>query len=62
MHAFWYSTVEGRPRSEFVYLGDEAKHPSPPSGGVVITSATDKNCQNCKIIKRSGVYLVYRAK
>jgi hypothetical protein len=62
MHAFWYATVEGRPRSEFVYLGDAAKHPSPPSGGVVISSDTDKNCQNCQILKRSGVYLVYRAK
>jgi hypothetical protein len=62
MHAFWYSTVEGRPRSEFVYLGDAAKRPSPPRGGVVISSDTDKNCQNCQIIKRSGVYLVYRAK
>jgi 4-amino-4-deoxy-L-arabinose transferase-like glycosyltransferase len=62
MHAFWYATVEGRPRSEFVYLGDAAKHPSPPIGGVVITSDTDKNCQKCQIIKRGGVYLLYRAK
>jgi hypothetical protein len=62
MHAFWYATVEGRPRSEFVYLGDAAKHPSPPIGGVVVTSDTDKNCQKCQIIKRSGVYLLYRAK
>jgi len=62
MHAFWYATVEGRPKSEFVYLGDAAKHPSPPIGGVVITSDTDKNCQKCQVIKRSGVYLLYRAK
>jgi len=62
MHAFWYAAVEGRPRSEFVYLGDAAKHPSPPIGGVVISSDTDKNCQNCQIIKRGGVYLLYRAK
>jgi hypothetical protein len=62
MHAFWCATVEGRPRSEFVYLGDAAKHPSPPIGGVVISSDTDKNCQKCQIIKRSGVYLLYRAK
>jgi hypothetical protein len=62
MHAFWYATVEGRSRSEFVYLGDAAKHPSPPIGGVVISSDTDKNCQKCQIIKRSGVYLLYRAK
>jgi len=62
MHAFWYATVEGRSRSEFVYLGDAAKHPSPPIGGIVISSDTDKNCQKCQIIERSGVYLLYRAK
>jgi hypothetical protein len=62
MHAFWYATIEGRSRSEFVYLGDAAKHPSPPVGGVVISSDSDKNCQRCQIIKRSGVYLLYRAK
>jgi hypothetical protein len=62
MHAFWYAAVEGRPRSEFVYLGDAAKHPTPPIGGVVISSDTDKNCRNCQIIKRGGVYLLYRAK
>jgi len=62
MHAFWYATIEGRSRSEFVYLGDAAKHPSPPIGGVVISSDSDKNCQRCQIIKRSGVYLLYRAK
>ncbi len=62
MHAFWYAAVEGRSRSEFVYLGDAAKHPSPPIGGVVISSSSDKDCQHCQIIKRSGVYLLYRAK
>jgi 4-amino-4-deoxy-L-arabinose transferase-like glycosyltransferase len=62
MHAFWHAAMEGRPRSEFVYLGDAAKHPSPPIGGVVISSDTDKNCRQCQIIKRSGVYLLYRAK
>jgi hypothetical protein len=60
MHAFWYATVEGRPTSEFVHLADAAKHPSPPIGGVVISS--DQNCQKCEIIKRSGVYLLYRSK
>jgi len=60
MHAFWYATVEGRHTSEFAYLGDAAKHPRPPIGGIVISS--DLNCQNCEIIKRSGVYLVYRSK
>ena len=57
MHAMWYSTIEGRPRSEFVHLPDRGKA---PRGSVVISSA--ENCQNCEIIKRSGVYLVYRVK
>jgi hypothetical protein len=57
MHAMWYSTLEGRPRSEFVHLPDRGKA---PRGSVVISSA--ENCQNCQIIRRSGVYLVYRAK
>jgi hypothetical protein len=60
MHAFWYATAEGRPTSEFVHLADAAKHPSPPIGGVVISS--DQNCQKCEIIKRSGVYLLYRSR
>ena len=59
MDAYWYATVEGKPRSEFVYLGDAARHPSPPAGGVAITS--DGKCQNCHILKRGGVYLLYRA-
>jgi len=62
MHAYWYAAVEGRPRAEFVFLGDAAKHPSPPIGGVVISSDSDKNCQKCQMIKRSGVYLLYRAR
>ena len=62
MHAFWYATVEGRPRSEFVYLGDAAKHPSPPAGGIVISSDLRENCQKCDMIKQNGVYLLYRAR
>jgi hypothetical protein len=57
MHAMWYSTIEGRPRSEFVHLPDRGKA---PRGSVVISSA--ENCQNCEIITRSGVYFVYRVK
>ncbi len=57
MHAMWYSTIEGRPKSEFVHLPDRAK---PPRGSVVISSA--ENCQNCEVLKRSGVYFVYRVK
>ena len=57
MDAYWYATVEGRPISEFVRLPDGAK---PPLGGIVLSSNSD--CQNCEIIKKSGVYLLYKAK
>jgi hypothetical protein len=57
IHAFWYATVERRPTSEFVHLPVGAK---PPAGAVVISS--EQNCQNCEIIKRSGVYLLYKSK
>jgi hypothetical protein len=57
MDAFWYATVEHRPMSEFVRLPDGTK---PPSGGIVLSSNSD--CYNCELIKKSGVYLLYRAK
>jgi hypothetical protein len=57
MLAFWYATVEGRPLSEFVRLPDGAK---PPPGAIVISSNSD--CQNCEVIKKGSVYLLYRAK
>ena len=57
MHAMWYSTIEGRSKSEFVHLPDRGR---PPRGSVVISSA--ENCQNCEVLKRSGVYFVYRVK
>ncbi len=57
MHAYWYATVEGRPLSEFVCLPDGGK---PPSGGIVLSSNSD--CQNCEVIQKSGVYLLYRGK
>jgi hypothetical protein len=56
MHAMWYATIEGRPKSEFVHLTGRGRA---PRGSIVITS--DENCENCEIIKRSGVYLLYRA-
>jgi len=57
MHAYWYATVEGRPLSEFVHLPDGAR---PPSGAIVLSSNSD--CKNCQPIRKSGVYLLYRAK
>ncbi|HEV3098467.1 MAG TPA: hypothetical protein VGY75_01995 [Candidatus Udaeobacter sp.] len=57
MDAFWYATIEGRPLSEFVRLPDGGR---PPRGAIVISSNSD--CQNCEVIRKTGVYLLYRAK
>jgi hypothetical protein len=57
MHGYWYATVEGRPKSEFVRLAEGAK---PPSGAIVLSSNSD--CQNCAVIKKSVQYELYRAK
>jgi hypothetical protein len=57
MDAYWYATVEGRPISEFVRLPNGAR---PPSGAIVLSSNSD--CRNCQPIKKSGCYLLYRAK
>ena len=57
MDAYWYATVEGRPISEFVRLPAGAR---PPSGTIVLSSNSE--CQNCQAIKKSGCYLLYRAK
>jgi hypothetical protein len=56
IHAFWYATVEGRPLSQFLRLADGAK---PPSGAIVLSSNLE--CQNCRLIQKSGVYLLSRA-
>lgn len=55
VHALWYATVEGRKTSEFVHL-DEGVHA--PAGSIVI--ASERDCMNCDVIKRSGDYIVYR--
>jgi hypothetical protein len=57
MDAYWYATVEGRPKSEFVRLAESEK---PPSGAIVLSSNSD--CHNCQVIRNSGVYLLYRAR
>jgi len=57
MDAYWYATVESRPLSEFVRLGDTEK---PPSGAIVLSSNSD--CHNCEVIQKSGAYLLYKAR
>jgi hypothetical protein len=55
-HAYWYATVQGRNRSEFIHL-DEGKRP--PLGSLVIGS--EATCVNCQLIKKSGEYILYRS-
>jgi hypothetical protein len=57
IHAFWYATIEGRPRSEFVHLGNNER---PPPGAIVLSS--EQECEKCEMIERFGIYLLYRAK
>lgn len=56
VHAYWYATVEGRDRAQFVHLEDA----SVPYGAIAISSA--QNCDDCEVIKQSGEYIVYRAR
>lgn len=55
VHALWYATVEGRDTKQFVHL-DEGAYA--PPGSIVI--ASERDCLNCDVIKRSGDYIVYR--
>jgi hypothetical protein len=55
VHAYWYATVEGRNRAEFVHLSEGQL---PPKGAPVIGS--EANCVNCELIKKSGEYILYR--
>jgi 4-amino-4-deoxy-L-arabinose transferase-like glycosyltransferase len=57
VNGLWYAAVEGRPRPQFVHLASGA---NPPSGAIVLSS--EQNCEECQIIKRSGIYLLYRQK
>ena len=55
--ALWYSAIEGRPRSEFIHLESGAKA---PPGAIVLSD--ELKCENCQMIKQSGIYLLYREK
>src|SRR5258708_25318 len=54
-HAYWYASVEGRNRSEFIHLDEGGR---PPVGSLVIGS--EPNCVNCVLIRKSGEYILYR--
>ena len=55
MDGLWYAAVEGRNRADFIHL-DEGKRA--PAGTTVISS--EETCFNCQIIRKSGLYMVYR--
>ena len=54
IHSLWYATTEERDTSEFVHQ----QNGLPPSGAIVISS--DKDCTQCEIIKRNGIFLLYK--
>jgi 4-amino-4-deoxy-L-arabinose transferase-like glycosyltransferase len=56
VHAYWYATIEGRNRADFIHL--EEGQP-PPLGALVI--ASEPKCNDCQVIKTSGEYIVYRS-
>jgi hypothetical protein len=56
VHAYWYATLEGRDQSQFVHLQDE----SIPYGAISISS--EQHCVDCDVIKKSGEYMLYRAR
>jgi hypothetical protein len=56
VHALWYATLEGRKTDEFVHLDEGARA---PLGSLVI--ASEQNCFNCQIMKKSGDYVLFRS-
>jgi len=56
VHAYWYSTLEGRNRAELIHMKEGIR---PPMGALVIGS--EANCGNCQVIERSGEYILYRS-
>lgn len=57
IHSFWYATLEGRNKSEFVHQ-PYGKRPPP---GVIVLS-TEQACTNCEMIRKNGDYLLYRTR
>ena len=55
-HAYWYAVVEGRSVSDFIHLDEGTRA---PAGTLVIGS--EPACVNCRIIMKSGDYILYRS-
>ncbi len=57
IHAYWYATLQGRDKNEFVHLDYGSP---PPRGGLVISS--EGKCDKCDVIAKHDVYMLYRAR
>jgi hypothetical protein len=55
MDGLWYAAVEGRNRADFIHLNEGERA---PAGTIVISS--EEICFNCQVIRKSGLYMVYR--
>jgi 4-amino-4-deoxy-L-arabinose transferase-like glycosyltransferase len=56
IHAFWYATLDGLDKSDFIHLDYGER---PPPGAIVISS--EDRCTNCQVIERREQYVLYRA-
>jgi len=56
VHAYWYASVEGRDRKEFVHLYENEQA---PAGAIVI--ASEPTCENCRVIMQSEDYVLYQS-
>ncbi|HKY27726.1 MAG TPA: hypothetical protein VJM12_07260, partial [Pyrinomonadaceae bacterium] len=54
IQAYWYATLRGVPRTEFLRLAADAL---PPKGGLTIT--TEEDCRHCRVLAISLPYLLY---
>jgi len=57
IHSFWYATLEGRDRGEFVH---QSYGKRPPPGSIVISS--EQACTTCEMISKNGTFLLYRTR
>ncbi|MBC7898590.1 MAG: glycosyltransferase family 39 protein [Saprospiraceae bacterium] len=55
IHSFWYSTLEGRRKSEFIHQPYGVRA---PAGSIVLS--TELNCTDCEMISRGGTYILYK--
>jgi hypothetical protein len=54
IQAYWYATLRGVPRTEFLRLPDDAL---PPRGALTIS--TEEDCRRCRVLAVNSPYLLY---